>query len=80
MGFGQGAKPVINRYGFCPTDPRTSPELYRDQDCTLSILSPETIMNGVVQGVEAGGNQSGIPTPQGFVYFDPNYVGKPLFL
>ena len=78
MGFGQGAKPVINRYGFCLADPRTSPELYRDQDCTLSILSPETIMNGVVQGVEAGGNQSGIPTPQGFVYFDPNYVGKPL--
>lgn len=78
MGFGQGAKPVINRYGFCFADPRTSPELYRDKNLTISILSPETIMNGVVAGVEAGGNQSGIPTPQGFAYFDERYVGKPL--
>lgn len=78
MGFGQGAKPVINRYGYCLADPRTSPELYRDKNRTISILSPETIMNGVVAGVEAGGNQSGIPTPQGFAYFDDRYVGKPL--
>jgi phosphoribosylformylglycinamidine synthase len=27
-----------------------------------------------------GGNQSGIPTPQGFVYFDDRYKGKPLVL
>lgn len=78
MGFGKGAKPVINRYGFCLADPRTSPELYRDKDKTIPILPPENIMNGVVQGVEAGGNQSGIPTPQGFVYFDDRFVGKPL--
>ncbi|MGB0720652.1 MAG: AIR synthase-related protein, partial [Bdellovibrionales bacterium] len=29
-------------------------------------------------GVEAGGNCSGIPTPQGFAYFDDRFVGKPL--
>jgi phosphoribosylformylglycinamidine synthase II len=78
IGFGMGAKPVINRYGFCLADPRTSPKYYRDQKCTISVLSPETIMKGVVQGVEAGGNCSGIPTPQGFVYFDDRFVGKPL--
>jgi phosphoribosylformylglycinamidine (FGAM) synthase-like enzyme len=108
MGFGKGAKPVINRYGFCLADPRPpsrhshergNPEpqenmdsrlrgndgvgkskfdLYRDKARTIPILPPENIMNGVVQGVEAGGNQSGIPTPQGFVYFDDRYVGKPL--
>ena len=78
IGFGQGAKPVINRYGFCLADPRTSPEYYRDQKCTISVLSPETIMKGVIEGVEAGGNQSGIPTPQGFVTFDDRFVGKPL--
>lgn len=78
IGFGQGAKPVINRYGYCFADPRTSPELYRDKNRTISILSPETIMNGVIAGVESGGNCSGIPTPQGFAYFDDRYVGKPL--
>lgn len=78
IGFGQGAKPVINRYGFCLADPRTSPEYYRDKNCTISVLSPETIMKGVIEGVEAGGNQSGIPTPQGFVTFDDRFVGKPL--
>ncbi|MFH1284648.1 MAG: AIR synthase-related protein, partial [Candidatus Peregrinibacteria bacterium] len=33
---------------------------------------------GVVDGVNAGGNTSGIPTPQGFVYFNERYKGKPL--
>jgi phosphoribosylformylglycinamidine synthase len=78
LGFGQGAKPVINRYGFCVADPRTSPKYYRDPALTNPILSPATILSGVVAGVEAGGNQSGIPTPQGFVYFDERYIGKPL--
>lgn len=78
MGFGKGAKPVINRYGFCLADPRTNPKLYRNQSKTEAILPPATIMNGVVRGVEAGGNCSGIPTPQGFVYFDDRFVGKPL--
>lgn len=78
IGFGQGAKPIINRYGFCLADPSTSPEYYRDKALTNPILPPATIMRGVVEGVEAGGNQSGIPTPQGFVNFDPRFVGKPL--
>ncbi len=78
IGFGKGAKPVINRYGFCLADPRTNPEYYRDKDRKIPILPPATIMKGVVEGVEAGGNQSGIPTPQGFVYFDDRFVGKPL--
>lgn len=92
IGFGQGAKPVINRYGFCLapvpafTGAQGGPEgggesrfeFYRDKDRKIPVLSPETIMKGVVQGVEAGGNCSGIPTPQGFVYFDDRFVGKPL--
>jgi phosphoribosylformylglycinamidine synthase subunit PurSL len=78
VGFGKGAKPAINRYGFCLADPRTKPEYYRDKNRTISVLSPETIMKGVVQGVEVGGNCSGIPTPQGFIYFDDRFVGKPL--
>jgi len=78
LGFGQGAKPVLNRYGFCLADPRKDLEYYRGKDKFNATLSPDTIMKGVVAGVEAGGNQSGIPTPQGFMYFDDRYVGKPL--
>ncbi|NCO03304.1 MAG: phosphoribosylformylglycinamidine synthase [Alphaproteobacteria bacterium] len=78
LGFGQGAKPVLNRYGFCLADPRKDLEYYRGKNKMNPTLSPDTIMKGVVAGVEAGGNQSGIPTPQGFMYFDDRYVGKPL--
>ena len=78
IGFGQGAKPVVNRYGFCLADPRSRPNYFRDKDCTDALLPPKNIMNGVVAGVEAGGNCSGIPTPAGFVYFDPRFAGKPL--
>ncbi len=78
IGFGLGAKPIINRYGFCLADPRTSPEYFRDKALTNPILPPATIMKGVIEGVEVGGNCSGIPTPQGFVNFDPRFVGKPL--
>ena len=78
MGFGQGAKPVLNRYGFCLADPRTAPKYYRGKNKMSPTLSPAIIMKGVVAGVESGGNQSGIPTPQGFMYFDDRYVGKPL--
>ncbi|MAE52281.1 MAG: phosphoribosylformylglycinamidine synthase [Micavibrio sp.] len=78
LGFGQGAKPVINRYGYCLADPRKAFRYFRDAKATMPILQPDTIMKGVVAGVEAGGNQSGIPTPQGFTVFDDRYVGKPL--
>ncbi len=78
IGFGMGAKPVINRYGYCLADPRSNPKYFRDKNCTNAVLSPETIMNGVIKGVNEGGNCSGIPTPQGFTYFDDRYVGKPL--
>jgi len=78
MGFGMAAKPVINRYGFCFADPRDAKLLYRAKDKQNSILPPERIMLGVIDGVNVGGNCSGIPTPMGFMYFDERYKGKPL--
>lgn len=78
LGFGMGAKPVANFYGYCFADPRIDIPLYRDQERTSPMLSSRRIMEGVIEGVNAGGNQSGIPTPQGFVYFDERYRGKPL--
>jgi phosphoribosylformylglycinamidine synthase subunit PurSL len=78
IGFGLGAKPVANFYGFCLADPETDKPLYKDQNLTQKMLSSRRIMDGVIDGVNAGGNQSGIPTPQGFIYFDERYRGKPL--
>jgi phosphoribosylformylglycinamidine synthase subunit PurSL len=78
IGFGLGAKPCINVYGFCVGDPGSNPELFRGKDRSNRILSPRRILDGVVQGVGTGGNCSGIPTPQGWVWFDDRYRGKPL--
>lgn len=78
MGFGMGAKPIANRYGFCFADPSDENPLYRSKDKDSELLSPRRIMDGVIHGVNVGGNHSGIPTPQGFVYFDERYKGKPL--
>jgi len=78
LGFGLGAKPVANFYGFCLADPGDKTKLYRDKQLKNPMLSSRRIMDGVVAGINAGGNQSGIPTPLGFLFFDSRYRGKPL--
>ena len=78
LGFGLGARPVANYYGFCLADPRIEKKLYKGKQGTQPMLSSKRIMNGVIDGVNAGGNQSGIPTPQGFLNFDERFRGKPL--
>jgi phosphoribosylformylglycinamidine synthase II len=78
IGFGLGAKPCINVYGYCVGDPDTDPALFRGKDRANPILSPRQILDGVVRGVGVGGNCSGIPTPQGWCWFDNRFSGKPL--
>lgn len=78
IGFDMGAKPIVNYYGFCLADPNLKSTLFRDKEKKQPLLSPRRILDGVVAGVNSGGNCSGIPTPQGFVYFDNRYQGKPL--
>jgi phosphoribosylformylglycinamidine synthase len=78
IGFGLGAKPCINIYGYCVGDPESDPALYRGKNQANPVLSPRQILDGVVRGVGVGGNCSGIPTPQGFCWFDNRYSGKPL--
>ncbi len=78
LGFGLGATPIANRYGFFlpePSDPRL---LYRDSDRQAPLPAAEKIVEEVIRGVGFGGNCSGIPTPQGFVRFGAAYRGKPL--
>lgn len=78
IGFDMGAKPIVNYYGFCFTDPNLKTQIFRDKERKQPLLSPRRILDGVVAGVNSGGNCSGIPTPQGFLYFDDKYQGKPL--
>ncbi len=78
IGFGLGAKPIANRYGFCFGRLEDKKMIYRSRNKTGAVLLPKRIMEGVIHGVNVGGNCSGIPTPQGFVYFDDSYKGKPL--
>lgn len=78
IGTGLGAKPILNFYGYCFAEPNDKSRYYRDLNKTQELLSARRIMDGVIGGVNEGGNQSGIPTPQGFVYFEKRYRGKPL--
>ncbi len=78
IGFGLGAKPIINTYGFCFARPQNKKSLYKGENFKQKMLPPLRIINGVIDGVNSGGNCSGIPTPQGFVIFDDRYQGKPL--
>jgi len=78
LGFGLGAKPIANIYGFCVADPTDTTELFRDEEKSQQLLPARRILEGVIHGINAGGNQSGIPTPLGFLAVDSSYRGKPL--
>lgn len=79
LGFGLGAKPIANYYTFCVGDPETEGEiLYRDAQKTEPKLTPQSILRGIIRGVNVGGNCSGIPTPQGALYFSEGFKAKPL--
>lgn len=78
IGFGLGAKPVANMYGFCFGNPYDTRALYKDKNLTQKMLPPKRIMDGVIRGVNVGGNCSGIPTISGFVKYDDQFRGKPL--
>ncbi|MCX6752166.1 MAG: AIR synthase-related protein [Candidatus Nomurabacteria bacterium] len=78
IGFGLGAKPVANVYGFCFGFPDDERKFFRDKNLTQPMLSSRRIIDGVIKGINVGGNCSGIPTLSGFVKFDDRYRGKPL--
>jgi phosphoribosylformylglycinamidine synthase len=81
-GAGLGAMPFSHRFFFCLDNPKSRRQLFKRKagDGTLEdrILSPRSIMDGVIAGVKDGGNKSGIPTPQGGAFFHESYTGKPL--
>jgi phosphoribosylformylglycinamidine synthase len=72
FGTGIGAKLIFNTDVFCFASP------FYDKDLPKRILHPRRIFEGVREGVEHGGNKSGIPTVNGCLVFDERYLGKPL--
>ncbi|HUH66591.1 MAG TPA: AIR synthase-related protein, partial [Syntrophales bacterium] len=72
FGTGRGAKLIFNTDVFC-----FAPPTY-DKPLPKRILHPRRIYEGVREGVEHGGNKSGIPTINGCIVFDERFLGKPL--
>jgi len=72
FGTGRGAKLIFNTDIFC-----FAPPTY-DKPLPKRILHPRRIYEGVREGVEHGGNKSGIPTVNGCIVFDERFLGKPL--
>jgi len=72
FGTGKGAKLAFNTDIFCFAPPDHKGEM------PPRLLHPKRVLEGVREGVEHGGNKSGIPTVNGSLVFDQDYLGKPL--
>ncbi|OQX09369.1 MAG: phosphoribosylformylglycinamidine synthase [Desulfobulbaceae bacterium A2] len=72
FGTGMGAKLIANTNVFCFASP------FYDKPIPARLMHPRRILEGVRQGVEHGGNKSGIPTVNGSLVFDERFAGKPL--
>jgi phosphoribosylformylglycinamidine synthase len=72
FGTGMGSKLIFNTDVFCFADP------FFEKPLPSRLLHPRRIYEGVVEGVEHGGNKSGIPTVNGSLVFDERFAGKPL--
>jgi phosphoribosylformylglycinamidine synthase len=73
LGTGLGARPIASTDVFCFAPPDLRPEQI-PQGC----MQPLSLLKGVVAGVRDYGNPMGIPTVNGSVHFDENFVGNPL--
>ncbi|MHA1563110.1 MAG: phosphoribosylformylglycinamidine synthase subunit PurL, partial [Promethearchaeota archaeon] len=71
-GTGRGFKLIFNTDVFCFASP------FYDGEIPPRLFHPRRVFKGVHKGVIDGGNQSGIPTVNGSLYFDERYLGKPL--
>ena len=72
-GTGMGSRIIAHTDVLCFGDPFVSVD-----ELPPRMMHPKRIMEGVVKGIEDGGNKCGIPTVNGAVLFDPSYRGKPL--
>ncbi|MBL8755943.1 MAG: phosphoribosylformylglycinamidine synthase subunit PurL [Planctomycetes bacterium] len=73
LGTGLGARPIASTDVFCFAPPDLKPE-----NLPQGCMHPLSLLKGVVSGVRDYGNPMGIPTVNGSVHFDENFVGNPL--
>ncbi|MGK5092986.1 AIR synthase-related protein [Deltaproteobacteria bacterium TL4] len=72
FGTGLGSALIFNTDVFCFASP------FHEGELPPKLMHPRRIFEGVRQGVEHGGNKSGIPTVNGAIVFDERFLGKPL--
>ena len=94
LGTGLAAKPIANTDVFCVANPmgdrhkghggksaagnNSSSFSLHPSSLPKGVLHPKRILQQVVAGVRDYGNRMGIPTVNGAVYFDDNYIANPL--
>jgi phosphoribosylformylglycinamidine synthase len=71
-GTGKGFQLIFNTDVFCFGSP------FYEGKIPPRLFHPRRVLKGVHKGIIDGGNQSGIPTVNGSLYFDERYLGKPL--
>jgi phosphoribosylformylglycinamidine synthase II len=71
-GTGLGARLIAHTDVLCFGDPHMKGEL------PPRMMHPKRVMEGVIKGIEDGGNKCGIPTVGGALIFHDSYRGKPL--
>ncbi|MEM2909112.1 MAG: phosphoribosylformylglycinamidine synthase subunit PurL [Candidatus Bilamarchaeaceae archaeon] len=71
LGAGLGANPIANIDVLCfgPLETKEVPK---------GVLLPRVIYEGVIKGIEDGGNKMGIPTVNGSIVFHEGFVCRPL--
>jgi phosphoribosylformylglycinamidine synthase len=73
LGTGLGARPIASTDVFCFAPPDLPPA-----QVPPGCMHPLALLKGVVAGVRDYGNPMGIPTVNGSIHFDENFVGNPL--
>ncbi len=73
MGTGMGANPIANIDVLC-----FGPQDTKQADIPRGVLHPTVISDGVIKGIEHGGNKMGIPTVNGSIIYEKEYITRPL--
>ena len=73
MGTGMGANPIANIDVLC-----FGPQDAKQPEIPKGVLHPTVISEGVVKGIEHGGNKMGIPTVNGSIIYEKEYITRPL--
>ncbi len=71
IGTGMAARPIANTDTFCVAPPEV-------KEVPTGVILPKRTLQQIVAGVRDYGNRMGIPTLNGAVYFDDDYIANPL--